>query len=326
MKQKLIIITGPTGVGKSDLAVRLARKMDGEIISADSMQIYRGMDIGSAKISKTEMAGVPHHLLDVADPREEFSVADWRALAEKARSEIQERGHLPIITGGTGLYINAMTYPMSFAETMKSPAIRRRYEELVAEEGNEALHALLKERDPESAALIHPNNVKRVIRALEVGELTGRPFSIYRDEKKLREDLDIFYYWVSMDRQKLYDRIDARVDKMMADGLLEEVRALRAKGLNRSFQSMQGIGYKELLACLDGEVSLEAAIDQIKQGSRNYAKRQMTWFRNDGNCLELSKEKMTDLEMLFRIEEDVSNRSENPRNRKRVKPDGRNYE
>lgn len=308
MKKKLLIITGPTGVGKSDLAVSLAQKLGGEIISADSMQIYRGMDIGSAKIREADRGGVPHHLLDAADPREEFSVADWRALAEEAMAGIYQRGHLPIITGGTGLYINSIIYPMSFAETMKSPAIRRRYEQLVEQQGNESLHALLKERDPESAAMIHPNNVKRVIRALEVGELTGKPFSVYRDEKKLRDDLDIFYYWISMDRQKLYDRIDQRVDLMMQAGLLEEIRALQAAGLQRSFQSMQGIGYKELLTYLLGEVSLEEAVDQIKQGSRNYAKRQMTWFRNDENCLELSKEKMTESEMLFRIEGDVYNR------------------
>lgn len=308
MKKKLIVITGPTGVGKSDLAVGLARKLGGEIISADSMQIYRGMDIGSAKIPESERAGVPHHLLDVADPREEFSVADWRVLAEEAMTGIYQRGHLPIMTGGTGLYINSVIYPLSFARTMKSPAMRGRYEALVEEKGKEYLHALLKERDPQSAALIHPNNVKRVIRALEVGELTGRPFSDYRDEKKLRADLDIFYYWISMERQKLYERIDQRVELMLAAGLLQEIQALKAAGLTGSLQSMQGIGYKELLRYFEGEITLEKAVEQIKQGSRNYAKRQMTWFRNDENCQELSKEKMTESEMLFRIEGDVYNR------------------
>ncbi len=309
MKQKLLIITGPTGVGKSNLAIQLAKKLNGEIISADSMQIYQWMDIGSAKIREEEMQGIPHHLLDVADPKVEFSVADWRELTEEAMAGIDQRGRLPIIAGGTGLYINSIIYPLSFAETMKSPEIRRRLESLVEKEGREALHKILREQDPESAAVIHPNNVKRVIRALEVQEITGKPFSIHRDEKKLRDDLDIYYYWISMDRKKLYDRIDRRVDLMLDQGLVDEVRMLLAKGLDRSLQSMQGIGYKELIACLEGEISLESALDEIRQGSRNYAKRQMTWFRNDQNCLELSKEKMTESEMLFRIEGDLYNRS-----------------
>ena len=309
MKQKLLIITGPTGVGKSNLAIQLAKKLNGEIISADSMQIYQGMDIGSAKIREEEMQGIPHHLLDVADPKVEFSVADWRERTEEAMAGIDQRGRLPIIAGGTGLYINSIIYPLSFAETMKSPEIRRRLESLVEKEGREALHKILREQDPESAAVIHPNNVKRVIRALEVQEITGKPFSIHRDEKKLRDDLDIYYYWISMDRKKLYDRIDRRVDLMLDQGLVDEVRMLLAKGLDRSLQSMQGIGYKELIACLEGEISLESALDEIRQGSRNYAKRQMTWFRNDQNCLELSKEKMTESEMLFRIEGDLYNRS-----------------
>lgn len=315
MKEKLVIIAGPTGVGKSALAIELAKRMDGEIISCDSMQIYRGMNIGSAKIRPDEQEGIPHHLLDVADPEQEFSVADYREMAQAAMEKIWERGHVPIMTGGTGLYINSVIYPMSFGHTMKSDTIRKRYEKIIENEGNEALHAILKERDPQSATLIHPNNVKRVIRALEVGDLTGKPFSVYREEKQLREDLEIFYYWISMDRQELYERIEKRVDNMMDEGLLEEVRELWRSGLKRSSQSMQGIGYKELILFLEGEISLDEAVCSIKQGSRNYAKRQMTWFRNDGNCLELSKQKMTESEMLFKIEEDVCHRSANPRKR-----------
>lgn len=305
IKKKLLILTGPTGVGKSDLAVLLAARHSGEIISADSMQIYRGMDIGSAKIKETEQKGIPHHLLDVTDPKEEFSVADWRALAEEAMTEIFKRSHIPIITGGTGLYLNSIIYPLRFAKTMKSPEIRSRYERLAEAEGKERLHRLLEERDPESAAFIHPNNVKRVIRALEVGELTGKPFSACKDEKRLRDDLDIFYYWISMDRKKLYARIDERVDRMMENGLLEEVQSLKAAGLQKDSQSIQGIGYKELFSYLLGEISLDEALEQIKQGSRNYAKRQMTWFRNDENCIEISKEQMTESEMLIKIEEDM---------------------
>lgn len=305
MKEKLVIIAGPTGVGKSDLAVRLAKDLNGEIISCDSMQIYRGMNIGSAKISPEQMDGVPHHLLDVADPWQDFSVANYRELAQAAMENIQGRGRLPIMTGGTGLYINSLIYPLSFGHTMKSEPIRQRYEAFIREAGHEALHALLMERDPESARLIHPNNVKRVIRALEVKELTGKPFSVYREEKRLRDDLEIFYYWISMDRVKLYARIEERVDRMLEQGLLEEVQRLKDQGLSRRQQSMQGIGYKELFLHLEGEISLSEAVTRIKQGSRNYAKRQMTWFRNDGNCLELSKEKMTESEMLFKIKEDI---------------------
>lgn len=308
MTNKLLIIAGPTGVGKSDLAVKLAQKLDGEIISCDSMQIYRGMDIGSAKITSEEMAGVPHHLLDIMDPTEQFSAAQYQELALNKIKEIQTRGKLPIMTGGTGLYINAVIYPLEFTAADRSDAIRAKFEAYESTHGREALHRLLEAQDPISAKRIHPNNVKRVIRALEVQEMTGQPFSSYGQEKQLREDLNIFYYWISRDREKLYERINQRVDLMMAQGLLAEVEGLKKAGLERTAQSMQGIGYKELLDYLEGDISLKEAVDQIKQGSRNYAKRQMTWFRNEKNSIELSREQMTDQEIMFRIESELQNK------------------
>lgn len=304
---KLLILAGPTGVGKSDLAVQLAKSLNGEIISSDSMQIYRGMDIGSAKITPEEMEGVPHHLIDIVDPKESFSAAQYQELALATIKEIQARGKLPIMTGGTGLYINAVIYPLEFTAADRSDAIRAKFEAYEASHGREALHDLLKAQDPISAQRIHQNNVKRVIRALEVQEMTGQPFSSYGQEKHLRDDLIIFYYWISRDREKLYHRINQRVDLMMEAGLLEEVKALKKRGLDRSAQSMQGIGYKEILDYLEGDISLEEAVNQIKQGSRNYAKRQMTWFRNEKNCTELSREQMTDGEIMFKIEGELQN-------------------
>ena len=315
MERRLVILAGPTGVGKSDLAVELAIRLGGEIISCDSMQIYRGMDIGSAKISQAQMRGVPHHLMDFLDPRQPFSAAEYQALALAAIHEIQARGRLPILTGGTGLYINAVIYPLEFTEADRSDPIRRKYEGILREEGAEALHRLLREKDPITAERLHCNNVKRVIRALEVQEMTGKPFSSFEQEKKLRSDFTVFYYWLSMDRARLYERIDRRVDLMLVQGLVEEVAGLQSQGLDLSCQSMQGIGYKEILEALAGRTTLAEAADRIKQGTRNYAKRQMTWFRNEGNCLELSKELMTDEQILIKIESDVQSASQHPINR-----------
>lgn len=317
MGAPLVILAGPTGVGKSDLAVKLARRNNGEIVSCDSMQIYRGMDIGSAKVKADERQGIPHYLLDIVDPREPFSASLYKEQALAVIRAIQRRGHLPILTGGTGLFINAVIYPMKFGSAMKSDAIRERYEALAREKGNEALHEILRKADPASARLIHANNVKRVIRALEVVELTGQPFSAFREEKALNPEFDIFYYWISKDREDLYKRIDERVDQMFREGLLEEVAGLKAAGLSAEHQSMQGIGYKECLDYLDGKTSLPFTVALIKQRSRNYAKRQMTWFRNDENCVELSKDRMTESEMLYKIESDMEVSEKNPRNRQR---------
>lgn len=313
MEDRLIILAGPTGVGKSKLGVELARRIGGEIISCDSMQIYQGLDIGSAKIDPKEMQGVPHHLLDFVDPKEEFSVARYQDVALREIRRIQKSGRIPIMVGGTGLYISSVIYPMKFTPADKSQDIRLRLELEARVQGAQVLHQRLKEKDPKAALAIHPNNLKRVIRALEVIEETGRPFSEFQEEKFLRPDLHIFYYWVSMDREKLYERINQRVEQMMAQGLLEEVKGLMARGLDKSHQSMQGIGYKECLDYLSGQITLEEAIGRIKQGSRNYAKRQITWFRNEPSSTELSKELMTEPEMLFKIESDMFISDQTPR-------------
>ena len=305
MGRDLVIIAGPTGVGKSNLAVELAKRCNGEIVSCDSMQIYRGLDIGSAKVTQSQRQGIAHHLLDILDPKAEFSVAEFRDRALSAILTIQAKEKLPILTGGTGLFINSIIYRMNFGEAIKSDSIRASYELIAKEQGNRALHQILQDKDPSSAGRIHANNVKRVIRALEVHSVTGRPFSDYREEKQLNSDFDIWYYWISCDRATLYKNIDQRVDSMMEQGLLQEVSALKEAGLSREQQSMQGIGYKEMLEYLDGKITLNYAVELIKQRSRNYAKRQMTWFRNDENCQELSKELMTEPQMLFKIESDL---------------------
>lgn len=305
MGRDLVIIAGPTGVGKSNLAVELAKRCNGEIVSCDSMQIYQGLDIGSAKVTQSQRQGIAHHLLDIVDPKAEFSVAEFRDRALSAILTIQAKGKLPILTGGTGLFINSIIYRMNFGEAIKSDSIRASYELIAKEQGNGALHQILQEKDPSSAGRIHANNVKRVIRALEVLSVTGRPFSDYRDEKQLNSDFDIYYYWISCDRVTLYENIDQRVDGMMTQGLLDEVKRLKDSGLTRDDQSMQGIGYKEILEYLDGKITLNYAVELIKQRSRNYAKRQMTWFRNDENSQELSKELMTEPQMLFKIESDL---------------------
>lgn len=305
-KQKVLVIGGPTAVGKTALSIELAKKLNGEIISADSMQIYKYMDIGSAKITKEEMDGVPHHLIDVVTPDNKFTVADFKTFGEKAIEDILSRGKLPIIAGGTGLYINALTCNMNFTEGDKDEAYREELEALAERFGNEVLHNMLKEVDEVSASEIHMNNRKRVIRALEVYKLTGKPFSSYNlGEDMYESKYDVFYYVLNMDREKLYERINRRVDIMMAKGLLDECIKLKEMGYNSSMQSMQGIGYKEILYYLEGALTLEKAIDMIKQGSRNYAKRQLTWFRKDKRVIFLDKDQMTEEEIFNKIVNDI---------------------
>ncbi|MDU3410364.1 MAG: tRNA (adenosine(37)-N6)-dimethylallyltransferase MiaA [Clostridium sp.] len=309
MKKKILVIGGPTAVGKTELSIELAKRLNGEIISADSMQIYKYMDIGSAKVSKEEMNGVVHHLIDVVDPSENFSVADYKEQGEKAIKEIISRGKLPIIVGGTGLYINSLTCNMNFTEAEKDEEYRKDLDKLANEHGNNYIHEMLKDIDPISYKEIHANNRKRVIRALEVYKLTGKPFSSYNaGEDFYKSEYDVHYYVLTMDREKLYERINLRVDIMMEKGLLEECIKLKEMGYTSSMQSMQGIGYKEILYYLEGDVKLQEAINMIKQGSRNYAKRQLTWFRRDPRVTFLDKDKLSDVEILEKVIGDIGNK------------------
>ena len=306
MKKKILVIGGPTAVGKTELSIELAKILNGEIISADSMQIYKYMDIGSAKVSKEEMNGVVHHLIDVVDPSINFSVADYKEQGEKVINEILSRGKLPIIVGGTGLYINSLTCNMNFTEAEKDKEYRKELDKLANEYGNNYIHEMLKDIDPISYKEIHANNRKRVIRALEVYKLTGKPFSSYNaGEDFYKSEYDVHYYVLTMDREKLYERINLRVDIMMEKGLLEECIKLKEMGYTSSMQSMQGIGYKEILYYLEGDVKLQEAIDMIKQGSRNYAKRQLTWFRRDPRVTFLDKDKLSDVEILEKVIGDI---------------------
>ncbi|WP_195428151.1 tRNA (adenosine(37)-N6)-dimethylallyltransferase MiaA [Clostridium sp. D46t1_190503_E9] len=302
MKEKVLVIAGPTAVGKTDLSIKLAKELNGEIISTDSMQIYKYMDIGSAKITKEEMCGVPHHMIDVVDPSTPFSVADYKEMAQKCIDDIISRGKLPILTGGTGLYINALTCNMNFTEAENDLDYRNELEELAEEHGNEYIHNMLKEIDPISYKEIHYNNRKRVIRALEVYKLTKKPFSSFNaGEEFYNGPYDVSYYVLNMDREKLYNRINLRVDIMMDKGLLEECIKLKEMGYNSSVQSMQGIGYKEIFYYLEGKISIDEAVEMIKQGSRNYAKRQLTWFRRDPRAIFLDKDLFSEEEIFKRI-------------------------
>lgn len=283
MRQKpLIVLTGPTAVGKTELSIMLAKLIGGEIISADSMQVYRGMDIGSAKVTKEEMQGIPHHLIDILEPDEEFHVVRFQEYAKRCMQEIWDRGNIPILTGGTGFYIQAVLYDIDFTETECNQEYREQLEALAVSHGPEHLHEMLRQVDPESADAIHANNVKRVIRALEFYHETGRKISVHNEEEHRKESPYQFAYFVLNDeRSRLYERIDRRVDQMMEQGLLREVRALKEKGFDRSMVSMQGLGYKEILAYLDGEISLEEAVRILKRDTRHFAKRQLTWFRRE---------------------------------------------
>ncbi len=278
----LVIITGPTAVGKTALSVKLAKQLNGEIISADSMQVYRHMDIGSAKVTREEMDGVPHHLIDVLDPREEFNVVTFQRMAREALQGIYARGHLPIIAGGTGFYIQALLYDIDFTETDEDTSFRKELEEKAETEGPGVLHRMLAEVDPESAAAIHANNVKRVIRALEFYKQTGTRISAHNErERQKKSPYQFFYYVLTTERPVLYERIDRRVDLMMEQGLVEEVRQLKEMGCTRELVSMQGLGYKEILAYLEGETSLEEAVYILKRDTRHFAKRQLTWFKRE---------------------------------------------
>ncbi|MCR5417920.1 MAG: tRNA (adenosine(37)-N6)-dimethylallyltransferase MiaA [Lachnospiraceae bacterium] len=290
MRKKLAVLTGPTAVGKTGLSIGLARATGGEVISADSMQVYRGMDIGSAKITEEEKEGIPHHLIDVLSPLEDFDVTVFQSLASEAVEQITDRGHLPLVVGGTGFYIQALLYGIDFDDKASDPGLRKELEQRAIEIGGEALHAELSRVDPESGDAIPAGNVKRVIRALEFYELTGRKISEHNREQRLNDPAYDFVCFVLTDeRETIYERIDRRVDLMMEQGLVEEVEDLRRKGVTMQNTAMQGLGYREIYRYLNGEFDLEEAVRLIKRNTRHFAKRQLTWYRNREDAVWVNK-------------------------------------
>ncbi|MGE7779032.1 tRNA (adenosine(37)-N6)-dimethylallyltransferase MiaA [Peribacillus sp. NPDC097264] len=291
-KGKLLVIIGPTAVGKTKLSIELAKRFNGEIISGDSMQVYKGMDIGTAKITREEMEGIPHYLLDIKGPDEPFSAAEFQKQANACIEDIQGRGKLPIIVGGTGLYIQSVIYDYHFSEAPSDPLYREQLEKQVNEAGIDPVFDQLRSVDPESAKRIHPNNVRRVIRALEIYHCTGKTMSEQMNQQPTEMKYDTCIIGLTMDRDKLYERIDQRVDGMVEAGLIEEVQSFYDQGL-RDCQSIQAIGYKEIYDYFEDRASVEEAIDSLKQNSRRYAKRQLTWFRNKMDVIWFN---MTDIE------------------------------
>lgn len=290
-KKPMIILTGPTAVGKSALSVELAKQINGAIISADSMQVYRHMDIGSAKITPGEMQGITHYMIDELEPDEEFHVVRFVTMAKEYLNKIYADGKIPIIAGGTGFYIQALLYDIDFTKQQCDETYREKLEALAKERGAEYLHEMLREVDPASAEAIHANNIKRVIRALEFYHLSGKKISEHNETERQKQSPYNFAYFVLTDeRAKLYDRIDRRVDAMVEAGLVDEVKKLKAMGYSRKMVSMQGLGYKEILAYLDGEYTLEEAIYIIKRETRHFAKRQLTWFKRERDVIWLDKQ------------------------------------
>ena len=291
----LVILVGPTAVGKTAASIGLAKALNGEIISGDSMQIFRGLDIGTAKITKEEMQGVPHHLIDIKEPWETFSVAEFKRLADEAIADIHARGKLPIIVGGTGFYINSVLYEYHFGEADTDEAYRAELEQYAEAHGNEALWNILQEKDPDSAAKLHSNDTKRVIRALEVLHVTGIPASKRQstvDKQTMR--YNAVYIALNMPREVLYDRINRRVDIMIQDGLEAEVRTALANGTEQDALSMTSIGYRQMIQYFNEEISFDRAVELIKRDTRHFAKRQLTWFRHDPNIQWVDKWGKTD--------------------------------
>ena len=289
-KQKLCIITGPTAAGKTKLSIEFANSIGGEIISADSMQVYRYMDIGTDKIKPENMGGVRHHLIDFLDPKEDFNVFTFQKLAKEAIADISSRGKIPIIVGGTGFYIQAVLYDIDFTETDEDDSYRAELEERVRREGVHPVYEELMKVDPASCEIIHENNSKRVIRALEYYRKTGRPISEHNKEQRNRDSTYDFRYFVLTDRRDiLYSRIDKRVDLMIQEGLEDEVKSLMQMDIPRTATSMQGLGYREMFGYLDGEYDLERAIYLIKRNTRHFAKRQLTWFKRERDVIWLDK-------------------------------------
>ena len=293
-KKPLIILTGPTAVGKTALSIELAKAVNGEMISADSMQVYKLLDIGTAKIKQEEMQGIPHHLIDVLDPTEDFNVFLFQKMAKAALEEIYAKGKIPIVVGGTGFYIQALLYDIAFEETTES-AYRKELEQYASLYGAHALHEQLKTIDPVSYDTIHENNVKRVIRALEFYHDTGYPISRHNVQERERSSPYQFAYFVlNDDRQKLYDRIELRIDQMLEEGLVEEVRQALAYGCTGDMVSMQGLGYKEIIPYLQGACSLDEAVYILKRDTRHFAKRQLTWFRRERDVIWVDKTQLPD--------------------------------
>lgn len=289
----LIILTGPTAVGKTRLSVELAKRIGGEIISADSMQVYRGMDIGSAKVMPDEMQGIPHHLIDEFDPEEEFHVVRFQEYAKKYIREIYERGNIPILVGGTGFYIQAVLNDIDFTDNGSDTSYREMLQEKADQEGPEILHEMLRQVDPASADAIHANNVKRVIRALEFYHETGQKISEHNEAERQRTSPYQFAYFVLNDlREKVYENIELRVDLMLEQGLVEEVKTLQARGCTRDMVSMQGLGYKEILDYLSGNLTLDEAVYILKRDTRHFAKRQLTWFRREKDVIWVNKNEL----------------------------------
>lgn len=291
----LVILVGPTAVGKTAASIGLAKALNGEIISGDSMQIFKGLDIGTAKITKEEMQGVPHHLIDIKEPWETFSVAEFKRLADEAIADIHDRGKMPIIVGGTGFYINSVLYEYHFGEADTDEAYRAELEQYAEAHGNEALWNILQEKDPDSAAKLHSNDTKRVIRALEVLHVTGIPASERQstvDKQTMR--YNAVYIALNMPREVLYDRINRRVDIMIQDGLEAEVRNALANGVAQDALSMTSIGYRQMIQYFNEEISFDRAVELIKRDTRHFAKRQLTWFRHDPNIQWVDKWGKTD--------------------------------
>ncbi|MEE0272485.1 MAG: tRNA (adenosine(37)-N6)-dimethylallyltransferase MiaA [Coprococcus eutactus] len=286
----LIILTGPTAVGKTALSIGLAKAVDGEIISADSMQVYRKMNIGTAKIQQSEMQGVRHHLIDILDPGEDFNVVLFKKYALEAMKDIYSRGKIPVVVGGTGFYIQALLYDINFEDNDNDMSYREELQILAAEHGNSYIHDMLAGVDPESAEKIHENNVKRVIRALEFYKKTGTKISEHNEAESQKESPYNFEYFVlNDDRQKLYDRIDRRIDIMLEDGLLDEVRSLVDEGYSRDLVSMQGLGYKEMIDYIQERYTLDEAVYTLKRDTRHFAKRQVTWFKREKQVTWVNK-------------------------------------
>lgn len=286
MKKPLIILAGPTASGKTSISIDIAKAIDGEIISGDSMQVYKYMDIGTAKVTPQETEGIKHYMVDELDPKEEFNVSIFKNKCEQYIDEILSHGKTPMIVGGTGFYINSIIYELDFSNTVSNTELRDKYTKLALERGNEYLHEELAKVDPDSAKRLHVNDTKRVIRALEVYYETGKPMSeSNKDFRKYNDKYNLVYFALNMDRTKLYDRINMRVDIMIKEGLVDEVKGLLDKGYDKNSVALQGIGYKEIIAYLDGEYTLDKAIEIIKRDTRRFAKRQLTWFRRENKII-----------------------------------------